>query len=99
MKPILVFQTDFTYKESAVCAMYGVVKSVDRELEIIDAHPRDPAVRHLERLIPPVPTHELLAGRHHLCLGGRSRRGHAAQGLRGQRQPMATTSSPPITAR
>lgn len=37
VKPILVFQTDFTYKESAVCAMYGVVKSVDRELEIIDA--------------------------------------------------------------
>lgn len=36
MKPILVFQTDFTYKESAVAAMYGVVKSVDRELEIID---------------------------------------------------------------
>jgi len=36
MKPILVFQTDFTYKESAVCAMYGVVKSVDRELEIMD---------------------------------------------------------------
>jgi S-adenosylmethionine hydrolase len=36
MKPILVFQTDFTYKEGAVCAMYGVVKSVDRELEIID---------------------------------------------------------------
>jgi len=36
MKPILVFQTDFTYKEGAVCAMYGVVKSVDRGLEIID---------------------------------------------------------------
>jgi S-adenosylmethionine hydrolase len=36
MKPILVFQTDFTYREGAVCAMYGVVKSVDRELEIID---------------------------------------------------------------
>lgn len=36
MKAILVFQTDFTYKEGAVCAMYGVVKSVDRELEIID---------------------------------------------------------------
>ena len=36
MKPILVFQTDFTYKEGAVSAMYGVVKSVDRELEIID---------------------------------------------------------------
>ena len=36
MKPILVFQTDFTYLEGAVCAMYGVVKSVDRELEIID---------------------------------------------------------------
>ncbi len=37
MKPILVFQTDFTYLESAVSAMYGLVKSVDRELEIIDA--------------------------------------------------------------
>lgn len=36
MKPILVFQTDFTYKESAVSAMYGVVKSVDRGLEIMD---------------------------------------------------------------
>jgi len=36
VKPILVYQTDFTYKEGAVCAMYGVVKSVDRELEIID---------------------------------------------------------------
>ena len=34
-KPILVFQTDFTYKEGAICSMYGVVKSVDRELEII----------------------------------------------------------------
>ena len=33
---MLVYQTDFTYKEGAVCAMYGVVKSVDRELEIID---------------------------------------------------------------
>ncbi|NMA86156.1 MAG: SAM-dependent chlorinase/fluorinase [Tissierellia bacterium] len=36
MKPILVFQTDFTYKEGAVAAMYGVVKSVDKSLEIID---------------------------------------------------------------
>ncbi len=35
-KPMLVFQTDFTYKEGAVCSMYGVVKSVDRSLEIID---------------------------------------------------------------
>lgn len=35
-KPMLVFQTDFTYKEGAVMAMYGVVKSVDRSLEIID---------------------------------------------------------------
>ena len=34
-KPILVFQTDFTYKEGAVSAMYGVVKSVDRSLEIL----------------------------------------------------------------
>ncbi len=37
MKPILVFQTDFTYKEGAVAAMYGVVKTVDRNLEIFDA--------------------------------------------------------------
>ncbi|MDR0487646.1 MAG: SAM-dependent chlorinase/fluorinase [Treponema sp.] len=36
VRPILVFQTDFTYKEGAVCAMYGVVKTVDRSLEIID---------------------------------------------------------------
>ena len=36
MKPILVFQTDFTYKEGAVSSMYGVVKSVDRALEIFD---------------------------------------------------------------
>lgn len=36
-KPMLVFQTDFTYKEGAVSAMYGVVKSVDRSLEIIDS--------------------------------------------------------------
>ncbi len=36
-KPILVFQTDFTYKEGAVASMYGVVKSVDRTLEIITA--------------------------------------------------------------
>ena len=37
MRPILVFQTDFTYLEGAVAAMYGVVKSVDRDIEIIDA--------------------------------------------------------------
>ena len=37
MKPILVFQTDFTYAEGAIAAMYGVVKSVDRQLEIITA--------------------------------------------------------------
>lgn len=35
-KPILVFQTDFTYAEGAVSSMYGVVKSIDRELEIFD---------------------------------------------------------------
>ena len=27
-KPILVFQTDFTYAEGAVSSMYGVVKTV-----------------------------------------------------------------------
>ena len=36
MRPILVFQTDFTYKEGAVSAMYGLVKKVDRSLEIMD---------------------------------------------------------------
>ncbi len=35
-KPILVFQTDFTYAEGAVSSMYGVAKCVDRELEIFD---------------------------------------------------------------
>ena len=35
-KPILVFQTDFTYAEGAVSSMYGVVKTVDRALEIMD---------------------------------------------------------------
>ena len=37
MKPLIVFQSDFTYKEGAVASVYGVIKSVDRELEIIDA--------------------------------------------------------------
>ena len=37
MKKMLVFQTDFTYKEGAVAAMYGVVKSVDEDIEIITA--------------------------------------------------------------
>jgi S-adenosylmethionine hydrolase len=36
VKPILVFQTDFTYKEGAISSMYGVVKTVDRSLEIFD---------------------------------------------------------------
>ena len=34
---LLVFQTDFGYKDSTVAAMYGVVKSVDRRLEILDS--------------------------------------------------------------
>ena len=41
-KPILVFQTDFTYKEGAVSAMYGVVKTVDRALEIFDGTHESP---------------------------------------------------------
>jgi len=36
MKKSLVFQSDFTYKEGAVAAMYGVVKQVDQSIEIID---------------------------------------------------------------
>ncbi len=37
MNKMLVFQTDFTYKEGAVAAMYGVVKSVDPGIEILTA--------------------------------------------------------------
>ena len=37
MKKMLVFQTDFTYKEGAVASMYGVVKSVDSDIECITA--------------------------------------------------------------
>lgn len=35
--PLLVFQTDFTYLEGAVASMYGVVRSVSRDVEIITA--------------------------------------------------------------
>ena len=35
--PIMVFQTDFTYKEGAVAAMYGAVRSVSRNVEIVTA--------------------------------------------------------------
>ena len=35
--PIMVFQTDFTYKEGAVAAMYGAVRSVSRDVEIVTA--------------------------------------------------------------
>ncbi len=35
-KPILVFQSDFTYAEGAVSSMYGVVKTVDHDLQIFD---------------------------------------------------------------
>ena len=36
-KAIIVLQTDFTRKEGAVASMYGVIKSIDRSIEIIDA--------------------------------------------------------------
>lgn len=36
MKNLIVLQTDFTFKEGAVAVMKGVIKSVDRELEILD---------------------------------------------------------------
>ena len=36
-KAIIVFQSDWTYAEGAVAATYGVIKSVDKQLEIIDA--------------------------------------------------------------
>ena len=37
MRKMLVFQTDWTYKEGAIAATYGVVKSVDPDIEIITA--------------------------------------------------------------
>jgi len=37
MKKMLVFQTDWTYAEGAVAATYGVVKSVDTDIEVITA--------------------------------------------------------------
>lgn len=37
LKGMLVFQTDFGYKETSVSAMYGVAKCVDRSLELIDS--------------------------------------------------------------
>lgn len=37
MNSIIVLQTDFTFKEAAVSAMYGVIKSIDRSLEVYDS--------------------------------------------------------------
>ena len=42
MKPILVFQTDFTYKEGAGRSLDGGVKSVDPEPGIFDGTPELP---------------------------------------------------------
>jgi len=36
-KAIIVFQSDWTYAEGAIAATYGVIKTVDKTLEIIDA--------------------------------------------------------------
>lgn len=35
-KPMIVLQSDFFLSWDAVCEMKGIIKSVDRELEIID---------------------------------------------------------------
>ena len=37
MRKMLVVQTDFTYKEGAIAAMYGVIKNVDCDIDIITA--------------------------------------------------------------
>lgn len=37
MNKLIVFQSDWTYAEGAVAATYGVIKSVDRDIDIIDA--------------------------------------------------------------
>lgn len=36
MKQLIVLQTDFTFKEGAVAVMKGVIKCIDRDLEILD---------------------------------------------------------------
>ena len=38
MKPILVFQTDFTYKEGAVSSMYGE-RALRERLTVRDSYP------------------------------------------------------------
>ena len=65
MKPILVFQTDFTYKEGAVSSMYGVVKTVDRELEIMDGTHEPVSYTHLDVYKRQVLVYEF----HHLMTG------------------------------
>ena len=35
-KPYVVFSTDFGLKDGAVCSMYGVVKSIDPEIEMFN---------------------------------------------------------------
>jgi len=37
MNKLLVFQSDWTYKEGAVAASYGVIKNVDKDIDIITA--------------------------------------------------------------
>lgn len=37
MKSLIVLQTDFTFKEGAVSSMYGVIKTIDRSLEVYDS--------------------------------------------------------------
>lgn len=37
MNKLIVFQSDWTYAEGAVAATYGVIKSVDKDIDIIDA--------------------------------------------------------------
>ena len=79
-KPILVFQTDFTYAEGAVSSMYGVVKSVDRELEIFDGTHQLPQYDTWSASYRLYQSLQLAQG-HHLCIRGGPRRGHQAPGL------------------
>ena len=71
MKPILVFQSDFTYKRVRSLRHVWGRQSVDRKLEIIDG------THELHNLIPgrilsPLPDHVLLAKGNHFCVHCRS---------------------------
>ena len=83
MSSLLIFQSDFGIADGAVSAMYGVVKSVDRSLEIFDGTHEIPHFD-MERILSAKSEHEVLAEGHHICFGCGPSRGDIQKSLRGQ---------------